>query len=728
MKRIDEPRAVVETPARSAPEITPRTILPSIGSTKFRPVHFTKLAVVYVRQSSVQQVLGNRESTARQYALGDLAQHLGWPRERVLVIDEDQGQSGASSAHRLGFQRLLAEVTLDHVGLVLSLEMSRLARSSKDWHHLLEVCGVFNTLLGDQDGIYDPTDPNDRLLLGLKGTMSEVELHTMRNRLERGRLNKARRGELFSHPPVGYVVLPNGQFGQEPDAQGRLAIELLFEKFDELGSANRVFRWFCKHRIKLPFRPHCGPLQGEIDWRQPCDSTIYQVLHNPMYAGTYVFGRRRQDAKLGSSARNYARKKWLSIDDWEVVIHDHLPAYISWEQFLENIERLHGNRSLPTTPGVPRKGTALLPGIVYCSRCGWRMYAAYQKQRYPVYGCQSGTHRRDLEHHGRISATLIDELVVRQALLALEPAALQVSLHAQSDLQRERERLHQHWRQQRERAQYDVDLAVRRYRAVDPDNRLVAATLEQQWEAALREQSRIEEEYHRFSQQTPAGLRPQDEEQILELARTIPALWNAAETTDTDRQEILRCVVDKVIIDFDRTERGQIVIHWKGGFESRMDFVRRVRLYDQMQDFDRLQARVAELRNAGLSCEAAANVLNQEGFQTCHPGVAFNKDSVRELMLKIDAVDELRRPELLGPDECFSGDLARELGIPLGQLRYWAHRGWVHGRQTPVRKYWILWVDADERRRLEQLRDSRSHGMHGYPVDLITPKPRPSTP
>ncbi|MFQ5732125.1 MAG: recombinase family protein [Planctomycetaceae bacterium] len=690
-------------------------------------MHFTKLAVVYVRQSSAQQVLGNRESTARQYALGDLAQNLGWPRERVLVIDEDQGQSGASSAHRLGFQRLLAEVTLDHVGLVLGLEMSRLARSSKDWHHLLEVCAVFGTLLGDQDGIYDPTDPNDRLLLGLKGTMSEVELHTMRNRLERGRLNKARRGELFSHPPVGYFVLPNGEFVKEPDAQGRSAVELLFEKFEELGSAYAVFRWFCEHQIKLPFRPRNGPLKGEIDWRQPCSSSIHQTLHNPMYAGTYVFGRRREDAKLGSSAGNRPRKKWLPIDEWEVVIHDHLPAYISWEQFLENIERLHDNRSLPTTPGVPRQGAALLSGIVECSRCGWRMHATYQKQRYPVYACQSGVKRRDLEHHGHISATLIDELVVRQALLALEPAALQISLRAQSDSQRERERLHQHWRQQRERAQYDVDLAVRRYRAVDPDNRLVAATLEQQWEAALREQSRIEEEYHRFSQQTPAGLRPQDEEQILELARTVPALWNAPGTTNADRQAIIRCVIDKVVIDFDQSERGQIMIHWKGGFENRVNFVRRVRVYQQLQDFDRLQARVVELRDAGISCEAAADILNAEGFQTCQPGLAFNKHSARGLMLKINAVEERQRPELLGPDERFCGDLARELGIPLGQLRYWAHRGWVHGRQTPVRKYWILWVDADERRRLEQLRDSRTHGMHGYPAELITPKRRPST-
>lgn len=718
MKTTDVPRLSSEPASRP--------VVMTIGTAKFRPVHFTKLAVVYVRQSSVQQVLENRESTARQYGLVDLAQVLGWPSDRVLVIDEDQGMSGASAVHRQGFQRLLAEVTLDHVGLVLGLEMSRLARSSKDWHHLLEVCAVFGTLLGDQDGIYDPNDPNDRLLLGLKGTMSEVELHTMRNRLDRGRLNKARRGELFSHPPVGYVVLPTGQLVKDPDVQAQSTIQMFFEKFTELGSARSLFRWFRQHQVQLPFRPHSGPLKGEIDWRLPGVSIVHQILHHPFYAGAYTFGRRRENPKLGKSAGNHPRKKWMPMEEWEVLIQDHLPAYITWEQYLQNLERLHRNQNLSETPGIPRSGAALMSGVVECGGCGWRMHALYRHPRRPLYHCVSYQDSADPAHQRRVSAKLIDALIVRQVLLALEPAALQLSLQAQSDLQRERDRLDQHWQQQRQRAQYDADLAGRRYRAVDPDNRLVASTLEQQWESALREQSRIEEEYHRFCQQTPAFLTPDEESHILALACTIPVLWNAPETTNADRQAILRCVIDKVVVHMDRSERGHLIIYWKGGFESRLQFERGVRVYEQLHDYDRLRERVMALREAGISCQAAAELLNVEGFQTCRSGLRFNKNSVRSLMRKDGDLDELRRSDLLQADEWLVVTLAEKLGMPADQLRYWAMRGWINSRRSPVRKLWILWVDADERRRLERLRDSPTHGMHGYPAELITPKDRPS--
>jgi DNA invertase Pin-like site-specific DNA recombinase len=661
---------------RSCPVVLSPTRLPAFSSQKLKATHLTRLAVVYVRQSSMQQVLENRESTARQYALIDSAQSLGWPAERILLIDEDQGTSGASAAHRMGFQRLLTEVTLDHVGIVLGLEMSRLARSSKDWHHLLELCAVFGTLLGDQDGIYDPTDANDRLLLGLKGTMSEVELHTMRNRLDRGRLHKAQRGALFTHVPVGYVILVTGEVVKDPDAQARSALETLFEKFEELGSAYALLQWFHQHQVRLPFRPRSGPRKGEIDWRLPSSTAISQILHHPMYAGAYTYGRRREDPKLGRSAGNHPRKKWLPVDKCEVVIRDRLPAYIPWEQFQRNLQRLQGNLSRASSAGVPRSGSALLSGLVVCGRCGWKMHVVYHHASHPLYLCSSRVHRPQLRCQGAIPAQAIDGHVVRQVLLALEPAALQLSLQAQSDLRRERERLEQHWQQKRKRAQYDADLAAKRYRTVDPENRLVAATLEQQWEEALRDQRRVDEDYHRFRQQTPTLLRADEESQILALANTIATLWNAPDTTNADRQAIIRCVVDQVVIDADASEQGQLTVHWKGGAESRLEFVRRVRVYEQLQDFDRLMARIIELRRAGNTPEKTAEILNAEGFRSCQPGKPFDKESVRRLLLKRGYRDERFEVDLLQAEEWLLRPLARELGIPHGQLNYWVVRRW----------------------------------------------------
>ena len=312
------------------------------GPSKIQARHLDRLAIVYVRQSSLQQVHEHRESADRQYALVDSAVALGWPADRVLVIDEDQGRSGRSAEGRPGFQRLLVEVGLDHVGLILGLEMSRLTRSSKDWHHLLEVCAVFRSLLGDQDGIYDPTDPNDRLLLGLRGTMSEVELFTMRGRLERGRLNKARRGELFLHVPPGYVRTPSGGADLDPDEQVRDVVSLIFDKFDELAAASAVFRYLVRHEIRLGLRPHHGPDRGRLEWRPPSRTLLFRILHHPIYSGTYAYSFRPHDDGPGGID---ADRDPDPAADWDVLIRDRLPAYITWDRYVNNLRRLGRNRA-----------------------------------------------------------------------------------------------------------------------------------------------------------------------------------------------------------------------------------------------------------------------------------------------------------------------------------------------------------------------------------------------
>ena len=435
--------------------------------------HLSKLAIVYVRQSSPQQIFEHQESRARQYALADYAATLGWPRERIVVIDDDQGRSGRTLEQRPGFQRLLAEVTLDHVGLILGLELNRLSRSSKDWYHLLELCGIFGTLLADQDGVYDANDTNDRLVLGLKGTMSEVELATMRNRLERGKLHKAQRGELILDVPCGYLKLPGGEVVLDPDEQVRATVHLIFEQFAELGSFGKLYHYLRRNKVHMGVRLHQGPRRGELVWRPVSRALLGRMLHHPIYAGAYAYGRRCVDPKRTAASGGKVRLRSLPMAEWKVLQRDRLPAYITWERYLANQQRLLDNRSWPEAPGVPRLGLALLPGLLVCGACGRRMHAGYRTKAKPYYECM----RRKLEGSNccGLGAAAVDDLVSQQVLRALEPAALELSLQALAQVHQERERLHRHWQQRLQRARQEAQRAERQYQAVEPENRLVAA-------------------------------------------------------------------------------------------------------------------------------------------------------------------------------------------------------------------------------------------------------------
>jgi DNA invertase Pin-like site-specific DNA recombinase len=333
-----------------------------LRSAKIHDRHLAQLAIVYVRQSSPQQVLEHRESRERQYALADHAVALGWPKDRVLVIDEDQGQSGRTADDRPGFQRLVAEVTMNHVGLVLGLEVSRLARSHKDWHDLYELCAIFQTLLADEDGVYDASDPNDRLILGLKGMMSEVELLTMRNRLERGKRHKAERGALFTVVPLGYVRLPSGGVGLGPDEQVQAMVRLIFEKFEELGSVYAVFHYLVQQGLRVGVRVRRGPNRGQVEWHRPALPTLFALLHNPIYAGAYAYGRRSKDRRPSGAGAAKAGSRSVPMAEWAVLIRDCLPAYISWERYVNNQARMQQNRLSGDSPGVARAGAALLGG------------------------------------------------------------------------------------------------------------------------------------------------------------------------------------------------------------------------------------------------------------------------------------------------------------------------------------------------------------------------------
>jgi DNA invertase Pin-like site-specific DNA recombinase len=670
--------------------------------------HSSRLAIVYVRQSDPQQVLNHRESRERQYALVGHAAALGWPRDRILLIDEDQGNSGKTAERRTGFHRLLAEVTMDHVGLILGIEMSRMARNNKDWHHLLEMCAIFGTLLADEDGVYDPRDSNDRLLLGLKGTISEYELVIMKNRLERGRLHKAQRGALILDVPCGYVKLPTGEVVLDPDEQVQATVRLIFDKFDELGSAGRLYRYLVRNRIRLGMRVHRGPRRGQLEWRQPRPGMLSRMLHHPIYAGAYSYGRRRIDHKRTAASAGKVKMRERPMAEWMVLQRDRLPAYITWERYLANQQRLLQNRSRPGSPGVSRTGRALLTSLLVCGACGRRMYASYRSKSTAYYGCM----RRKLEGSTccELEAGSVDDLVAQQVLRALEPATLELSLKAIEDVHQERQRLHRHWKQRLERATYEAQRAQRQYQAVDPENRLVARSLERQWEEALRNQRDLEEEYDRFLKEQPPHLSEDQRARILALSRDLPRLWNAPETTAADRKEIIRLVVERVVIHVRaESERGEAAISWRGGVTTRHEIVRPVSRYESLDRYDQLIDRIVELRQEGRTIKQIAAQLNGEGYHTPRSRKGYTSTSVRKLLSGCELTRGRIGTRQLDRHEWWLPDLARALAMPVDKLRIWAIRGWVRSRQVSPRGLWVIWADGPEQRRLRKLMaDSKS--------------------
>jgi DNA invertase Pin-like site-specific DNA recombinase len=704
-----------------------------LSSPKVRPLHLDRRAVVYVRQPTPQQVAEHTESTARQYALADRAAALGWAPAQVEVIDEDQGRSGATIEGRPGFQRLLAEISLDHVGLVLGLEMSRLARSCKDWHQLVELCGLFRTLLADADGVYDPTDPSDRLLLGLRGMMSEAELHVLQSRMHEGKLNKARRGELLGTPPIGYVKLPTGEFALDPDDQVRAVVRLVFDEFDRQGSLHGLLCYLTRHGIRLPIRPAGGPNRGQLEWRRPNRETLQNLLHNPTYAGTYRWGHRRTDPRRKVPGRAGTGTR-VDPDRPPIVIENHLPAYITAERFRANQDRLAANQVRANTPGPPRNGPSLLGGVLFCGRCGRRMRVCYGRTRNQLrYTCSMATTSYAEPTCQSVSGRSLDDTITAQVLAALTPAGLDISLRAAADLQGERDRLTAQWEQRLERVRYLCRRAERQYQACEPENRLVARELERRWNEAIAEVRQAEAEFDRFRRSQPAALTAEERAEVCALAADLPAVWAAATTTPADRQRVIRCLVERLTATVDKgTERVRVVIRWAGGCETGHDVRRPVGRYDQLSDLPALLARIAALRAERLSLPAVAARLNAEGFTPPKRTGAFTGPMLTRLLASRRVRTDDRPPTPGGghltADEWWLPDLVRRLGVPEATLRGWVRRGWVNARSvtTADGPRWAVWADADELARLGELRNSpRTWDRKPRRAALIVPKRRP---
>ena len=646
------------------------------------------------------------------------------------VIDEDQGQSGRTAENRLGFQRLLAEVGLDHVGIVLGIEMSRLARSNRDWHQLIELCAIFRTLLADQDGIYDPTDYNDRLLLGLKGTMSEAELHIIKGRMHQAVLSKAKRGELFILPPVGYVKLASGEFALDPDEQAQGVIRLIFDEFDRLGSIRRVLLYLQEQDVKLPFRPASGPNAGEVEWRRAKATIIDRVLTHPLYAGVYRYGHRQTDPRLKKAGRVDSGRRVVKPEQYHALIPDRCPAYITLERYERNQRRIKENRTRPETKGPPREGPALLGGIVFCGRCGRRMTPHYGSVKTQFrYVCSTGKADCDVPLCQNLCGQVLDELVVEKVLQALEPAALELSLLATDDFEQERQRLEKHWQQRLERSRYESDRAQRRHQAVEPENRLVARELERQWEAALHELRELERQHARFQQTHPATLSEEERQLIRSLAENLPAVWKSPTTGPSDRQRIVRLLVNRIVVAMQgATEQVDVSLQWSGGFASQHELIRPVGRYEQLTDYKRLLARVEELGNQGLTAAEIAECLNEEGFSPAQRTEKFCKWTVSLLFAKLRRVrPSAQRASLLARlkvHQWYLSDLAAKLEMPKVTLATWTKRGWVHvvGRLTGYSGRVICWADDDELVRLRRLRQTKFGWWAPPPASLTLPK------
>ena len=717
------------------------TIVPSgtLRSDKITEEHLQRNAIVYVRQSTQHQVLEHRESTARQYALADRAIVLGWPKGAVEVIDEDQARSGSSAEGRSGFQRLMSEISSDRVGIILGLEMSRLARSCKDWHALLELCAIYRTLLADADGLYDPSDYNDRLLLGLKGTMSEAELHILKSRMQQGMWNKAKRGEVINHAPIGYVRSPRarngvGDFVMDPDEQVQSVVRLIFVQFAKRGSVSSLLRWLVSNDVKIPVRPHFGANRGELEWRRPNRVTLLNMLHHPIYGGAYRWGHREIDPRKKIPGRPTTGRTFNTHDECRVLIRDRFAAYITWEEFEQNQQKLQENSTLGKMLSAPRHGPSTLSGLIVCGRCGSHMLVGYAnadgepKSKTLRYSCL----RKAIDYGEApcqsLSGAVLEAFVIERLLQAVGPASLELSLSAADGMEQERRQLDEHWQQRLTRSHFEVEQARRQYSAVDPDHRLVARELERRWDEALRADEQLQSQYDRFSRATPKHLSDAERQQIQSLAEDIPALWHAASTTPEDRQAIARLMLEQVTVTVEgNTDLVEVELRWAGGFVSRHSLTRPVQTYQQLSKYDELVARIDTLRAENKTLSEIAATLNAEGFHPPKRSKRFTTGILSNLLRERRAKSGHRTDSELGhhlqANEWWLADLASELSMPIATLHRWRRVGWVASRKVQIGKgRWAIYADAKEIQRMRQLRSATRTWPPVYPTELITPQ------
>jgi DNA invertase Pin-like site-specific DNA recombinase len=636
--------------------------------------HLKRQAYCYVRQSTIKQVFENTESTKRQYALRERAVALGWPMVQIVTVDSDLGETATSVADRQGFQKLMTEVSLGRVGLVMGLEVSRLARNNADWARLLEICALTDTLILDEEGIYDPTDFNDRLLLNMKGTFSEVELHVLRSRLRGGILSKARRGELKTRLPTGFVYDHNGKVIMDPDKQVQQSIRLFFDIFQRTGAAFATVKAFAKDDVKFPCRIQAGPDKGKIKWQRLTSGRAQKILKNPKYAGAYYYGARRARKNIDGTTMY----RQVPRDEWIVLIKDTHPAYITWDQYEENLRRLRQNAYAYNVIGrktPPREGPCLLQGLAICGKCGQRMTIRYKYQKRgrvdPVYLCQRLRIERWENSCQYIPGASIDEAISKLLLESVKPLTLEVALQVQKELENRFNEADKLRKQQVERAEYEANIARRRFMQVDPENRLVADTLEAEWNAKLRQLQDANDYYETHRQRESEKLKKAQKEEVLKLAKDFPRLWKNPKTPVREKKRMIRFLIEDVTMI--RGENITLHVRFKGGAKKTLTLPPPLQGWQYNATDPKIVQMVDELLIDHTNSEIA-KILDERGY-TSAQGHRID----RKIVTGITHANKLktRFARLRATGKLTADEVARLLGVTVATVRRWGKDGTI---------------------------------------------------
>ena len=678
-------------------------MIPQLHSTKLRNEHLTRPALVYVRQSTLLQVRDNTASTTRQYQLANRAHDLGWPESLVVVIDQDQGRSGASGSKRDGFEYLMAEVGLGRAGAVLCLEASRLARSSSDWYRLIEICALSDTLVIDEDGVYDPGQYNDRLLLGFRGTMSEAELHWLHCRLVGGKLEKAQQGTLRFRLPVGLVYDAAGCIDLDPDEEIHHAVRQVFEVFETSKSALAVVKHFADHGLAIPTRLWQRERKGEVVWHALRHARVLSILHNPFYAGAYVYGRTktRQRALPGEAPRVKGYTRQVKRDHWPTLLQDHHPGYISWCQFRRNQAQLDDNRTFDRDQhrGAIREGGALLQGIVSCGVCGRRMTVRYMPDGLrPIYVCAQ-VHK---DFAGKTCQFMrgdgIDAAVAHLLLAAIEPAQLTIALEAVEHLAAQARAIDHQWQLRIERARYEAERARRRYEEVEPEYRLVARSLERDWNEKLSALDQLERDYAQMASPAASAVSETERQAIVDLVHDLPVVWHADTTTHAERKHVVRLLItDVMLTKLDQTVR--VDVRWQTHTCSTLEVPRPKPASVVRRTAPEVIDRLRQLALDHTDIEIAER-LNQEGYRSGQGG-AFTASKVDWLRYAYG----IKSGCPLGPAACPSGQrgdgrysaraAAELLNVTVYTIADWCKSGQLDGVQGAPRGPWWVKLPPD---------------------------------
>ena len=680
-------------------------------NTTINEQHLSKTAYVYVRQSTLAQVRHHQESTERQYALRQKALELGWSDPSVQILDRDLGKSGTQITGREDFKTLVAEVSMGQVGAVFALEVSRLARSNLDWHRLLELCALTDTLVIDEDGCYNPADFNDGLLLGLKGTMAQAELHLLRGRLQGGKLNKARKGELRFPLPVGLSYDEESRIILDPDEEVQGAVALVLRLFRETGSAYAVVQQFAKSKLRFPRRSYGGAWNGKLIWGCLTHGRVLYILKNPSYAGVYVFGRYQYVRQITPSGEVYKHMRPVPMADWRVSLQEHHEGYISWEEYLKNQKLLEKNRTNGgemMLNGPAREGLALLQGLLVCGHCGRSITVRYTGSGgiYPCYQC-NWLHREGLASKSCMSfrCDLLDAAIAEEVLQALKPAELKLALAALEELEARDHTIGRQWQMRLERAEYEAALAERRYQEVDPSQRLVAATLERRWNDALLRWEELKQQAAEFQRQHARVATPEQKAKVLALAKDLPKLWHAPTTQAKDRKRMLRLLIKDITVEKSAPKQLSVHIRWQGNASTDLTLQLPPNVADRVRYPALVVDRIRDMAHHLADAEIA-DQLRLQGHSS-----AKGKPYTAKIVQWIRCRYRIPPPTLQKPEELTVHQVAKHFEVSEYVVYYWIQRSLLKARKLNAGSpYWITLDETDEQKLQEWvLNSSRIH-------------------